>query len=202
VSSGTPPGQGAREHAERLAVLALDQPEDDAVVPGALRLGREPQVADRAEVRAERDRFRLARDAVDPDRALAARRRVVDARHEVPRHRAPVGGATGAGAPLPSGLPGVAAGGVVDEARRVDAKRAPVERDGPARRDRQLAREDPPAAVHALRRDRLARRRQREVDRDAGVAHPDEAVGQRDGAEPHPRSLAQDEPVAVPHRPE
>src|SRR4051812_49904903 len=100
--------RGAREHAERLAVLALDQPEEDAVAAGALRLGREPQGADRAEGRAERDRFRLARGAVDPDRALAARRRGVDARHEGPRHPAPRRGATPARAPLPRGLAGVA----------------------------------------------------------------------------------------------
>src|SRR4051812_49678982 len=85
--------RGAREHAERLAVLALDQPEEDAVAAGALRLGRGPQGADRAGGRAERDRVRLARGALDPDRAPAAPRRVRGGPPAGPRPPAPPGGA-------------------------------------------------------------------------------------------------------------
>src|SRR4051812_26264741 len=108
-------GQRARERAERLAVVALDQAEQDAVAAGALRLGGEAQVADRVERSGERDGRDLARHPVDPDRPLAAGRRVVHAGDEVPHERAPVRGATGAGAPVPRRLACVVAGGLVDE---------------------------------------------------------------------------------------
>src|SRR3954451_12588870 len=97
-------GQRPRERAERLAVLALDQAEQDAVVARALRLGGEAQVADRVEPRGERDGRDLARRPLDPDRPLAPARRVVHAGDKVPRDRTPVGGAAGAGAPVPPGL--------------------------------------------------------------------------------------------------
>src|SRR4051812_10083604 len=193
-------GQGAAERPERLAVLALDEAEQDAVVAGALRLGGEAQAPDRVEARSEGDRLGLVGDAVDPDRALAAALRVVHAGDEVPRHRAPVGRAAGAGAPLPRGVAGVAAGGIVDEPRRLDRQLAPVDRDGAARGDRRLAGVDPRTAVRARHLDRRARGLEHEVDRDTGVAYPHRAIRQGDRPETHARALAQR--AAVPDGPE
>ena len=110
----------------------------------ALCLGAEAQLAavgaaQMREVGGELDRRRLAREPIDPHRALGAARRVVDAADEVPGQRRAVAAAAAAHArrPPPLGLARVVAGRVVDHA--------------PAPRTVRLSRR-PPAACRARER--------------------------------------------------
>jgi hypothetical protein len=100
-------GQCAREGAERLAVGALEQAERDAVVAAALGLGVEAQRTDAVQGGRETHRPGFLRDPVDPYRALAADRRVVDPGDEIPLQPAAVGIAARARAPVPRRAPGV-----------------------------------------------------------------------------------------------
>ena len=118
-SSSRPPGQGAAEGAERLAVGVLD--EGALLLLAALALGRElePPAVERDRLEAlEGHRPRLARPPVDPDRALGALGRVVDAADQVPADVAAVGRPPDPGRPVPDRVLGViAARFVLDPAR-------------------------------------------------------------------------------------
>src|SRR5215207_5533851 len=110
--------EGAGEGAEAVAVAGAD--EEEVLVAGVGRLGDELErraggELDRVEA-AEADRGRLVRDAVDPDRALAAPGWVVDALDQVPGERAAVGGLADPGRPEPAGLALVVAGRLVVDA--------------------------------------------------------------------------------------
>src|SRR4051794_8665166 len=85
--------------------------DEEGVVAGPLRLGGEAQLravaeADRLEP-LELDRRRLRRLPLDPDRAFAAGRRIVDATDQVPGHRTAVRGPTDSGRPVPARVAGV-----------------------------------------------------------------------------------------------
>ena len=165
--------QRPRERAERRAVVALDDQQVRAVA--ALGLGVEAQLAavlagHPSQVGAEAHRRHLVRLAVDPHGALGARRRIVDAADEVPRHRPAVGALPDAGRPPPLGVARVIAGRVVDHRACPHLRRRspPSTRERAARGDAGLlARPHLAAAVRAVRaqarffveRSRRARRR-------------------------------------------
>src|SRR5918995_2252477 len=134
------------ELAERLPVTV---PEHEQVHPRlADRPFAEVQTADAREVARELLRRHLTRLAVEPDRALA-RSAVVHAVHQVPRDAVSVVRAPDACRPSPCGVPGVVAGGLVDEAVVAVELEAPAAgRHAPAHEDRsRLARPDVRAPV-------------------------------------------------------
>src|ERR687897_1885610 len=122
------------ELAERLPVTV---PEHEQVHPRlADRPFAEVQTADAREVARELLRRHLTRLAVEPDRALA-RSAVVHAVHQVPRDAVSVVRAPDACRPSPCGVPGVVAGGLVDEAVVAIELEAPAAgRHAPAHEDR------------------------------------------------------------------
>src|SRR5882757_4619894 len=150
--------QGTGEGAESVPVGAAD--EEEVVVAGSLGAAGEREVGAVGEgdsVEALKgDRGRLVGSAVDPDRALAVRRRIVDALDQVPGDRAAVGGGPDAGGPAPAGVAGLVAGRFVVDAEALD--REATSRDLDRALDRHacpLAGPAPTAAAGADRFDRL-----------------------------------------------
>src|SRR5439155_3515786 len=100
-----------------------------------------------AQVLGKAVRRELVRLAVDPHRALAIDRRVVDPGDQVPGHRAPVPRLADSGAPLPTRVPGIVRGGVVNDRAGVHGKPAPVDPHRPDRPDPSLLTRPPVAAA-------------------------------------------------------
>ena len=152
-------------------------------------------VVDLSQVGAEAHGRSLGGLAVDPDRPLGSRSRVVDAAHEVPRELGAVGAAPDAGRPPPLGVARVVAGGVVDHRPRINWPRgAAVQRERAARTDAGLL-----ARPHLAAPVRTARLKagvfvEREVELEAGVADAHAPSRELDSAAPHERvrTLAQE----------
>src|SRR5688572_17288844 len=113
-----PAGQGAGEGAERLPVARSHQQHVRVLLArGPLTELEETALVERyaRQVGREGDGADLGRLTIQPDRALAAVRRVVNAGDEVPCHRPPGGRQTVAGRPLPRRMAVVVARALVDE---------------------------------------------------------------------------------------
>src|SRR3954470_18865070 len=141
--------------------MAVAGAEDEqVVVAGPLRLGGEAQL--RAVVEADRveplelDRRPLRRLPLDPDRPLAAGRRIVDAIDQVPGHRTAVRGAADSGRPVPARVAGVVPGRLVVDREALDLPVPPAGLDRPAHRHTGPL--PCPAPALAARADRLDRR--------------------------------------------
>src|SRR4029077_1719326 len=173
--------EGAGEGAEAVTVAGAE--EEEVLLAGVAGLGGEVETLATTEVdrvhALERDRERLAGHAVDPERPLAVRSRVVDALDQVPGQGAAIGGAADAGRPVPAGAALVVTGGLVVDAVGRDLP-APA-RNLDAALDRDAGALAGPTPAGAAGADRLDRRGLAEaeagaqaggVDLDVGPVHP------------------------------